>query len=149
MPNGKAIVYNGQVIGTPSGAVAIDNLVAENIKSGVNVGGVVGNYTGSYSPSMHISFIKDRYATKYIDLENVPFEVKSVIFSLKAQPSGSTGSVGNGYVVKNGTSFVSMYGTSYDANATITQNGTNVRIQITQNYYFYAYGQYEIALFGE
>ena len=46
MPNGKAIVYNGQVIGTPSGAVAIENLVAENIKSGVNVGGVVGNFEG-------------------------------------------------------------------------------------------------------
>ena len=42
MPNGKIAVYNSQAIGTTSGVLAIDNLVAENIKSGVNVGGVVG-----------------------------------------------------------------------------------------------------------
>ena len=43
---GALLKYNGQALQTPSGAYGINNLVPENIKSGVNIGGVVGNYTG-------------------------------------------------------------------------------------------------------
>ena len=40
---------NGNPIGNSSGAFKLDNLVAENVKSGVNIGGVVGTYAMSES----------------------------------------------------------------------------------------------------
>lgn len=44
---GKRIyAYNGEIIGTASGALAIENLTEENVRYGVNVGGVVGTFQG-------------------------------------------------------------------------------------------------------
>ena len=84
MPNGKAIVYNGQVIGTPSGVCAIDNLVAENIKSGVNIGGVVGNYTGATPKLYRIKTSAIGFTSSYLSIQNVPSAPKYINVSLIA-----------------------------------------------------------------
>lgn len=49
MSKGTILQYNGRGIGTPSGAYAIENLTPENIKNGVNIGGVVGTFVGDDS----------------------------------------------------------------------------------------------------
>ena len=41
---GALLNYNNQALTTPAGVYGINNLVPENIKSGVNIGGVVGTY---------------------------------------------------------------------------------------------------------
>ena len=43
---GAILNYNNQAIGTPSGVYGINNLTPENIKNGVNIGGVVGSFNG-------------------------------------------------------------------------------------------------------
>ena len=77
MAKGKLLVYNSQAVGTPSGACAIDNLVAENIRSGVNVGGVVGTMeagTGNpFSSAKMITFYDEYgYPKLYIPVTSLP-----------------------------------------------------------------------------
>ena len=48
--SGSLLKYNGNLLKTPTGAYGIKNLVPENVKSGVNIGGVVGTAPGPSEP---------------------------------------------------------------------------------------------------
>lgn len=72
---GALLKYNGQALQTPSGAYGINNLVPENVKSGVNIGGVVGNYSGE-------AIIGTKYFmgnTHVWVIPNVPHNPKTII----------------------------------------------------------------------
>lgn len=146
MANGKAIVYNGQVIGTPSGVCAIDNLVAENIKSGVNVGGVVGNFeaeaqaitsnifVSSYTGTIQITGLTKEPTAIILKRSIATSTPVSLFFkpSKTTQPTIVVGSTSANVYLNAGTNVVSY------SNGTLTINTQNQgQFQGTYTYWLY------------
>lgn len=76
--SGALLKHNGNLLQTPTGAYGIKNLVPENVKSGVNIGGVVGNYTGEGKTVLSTSVTLTNSA-KSITISNVNFTVKKAL----------------------------------------------------------------------
>ena len=75
---GALLKYNGSSLQTPSGAMGINNLVPENVKSGVNIGGVVGTLASAIFGSTSVSA-----NTQTLTITDVPFEPKTFIIANK------------------------------------------------------------------
>lgn len=73
---GALLKYNGQALQTPSGAYGINNLVPENVKSGVNIGGVVGNYSGK---NIYHEERQSSFSQYNITFQNVTFEPSRIV----------------------------------------------------------------------
>lgn len=82
--NGYIMIPSGYHNGSGKVTASISNLVASNIKSGVNVGGVVGNFTGVESHSVTFN---NSYSYLY------PFSVKDIKGSVKTISYNSTVSI--------------------------------------------------------
>lgn len=91
--NGYTMIPSGYHSGSGKVTASISNLVASNIKSGVNVGGVVGNFTGVETHSVTFN---NSYSYLY------PFKVKDIKGSEKTISSNGTVSISGDLLIVYG-----------------------------------------------
>ena len=148
---GAILNYNNQAIGTPSGVYGINNLTPENIKNGVNIGGVVGSYQGStqyIQRSLWVSSNEYSGLRTTITIDNLPSEPK--IISLSNHQSW-TNIYNNIYRVKETYSSVTMFyatiGNSTfikDATTVMTYSYSNGTVTLTITTTKYFAGTYDV-----
>ena len=112
MSKGAIFQYNGQAVGTPTGVYAVENLTPENIKKGVNIGGIDGTLetatqgwyrgyiSGNGSSSLVINDIEHIPTWISIGINNYPtasMQIISATNSSGGTPTISLNVVANGY----------------------------------------------------
>ena len=74
----QAIILNNKLVTIGDKAISLQNLQPENIKNGVNIGGVVGSYTGSNNAILEQIVVNADTMTLTID--NIQNVTKIMIF---------------------------------------------------------------------
>ena len=83
----QVIVNNGQIMGNNGQALSLQNLQPENIRAGVNIGGV----TGTLLVPMRVEKTITENNITRVTIEDVPFTVNSFIVYGLGAPSNNSG----------------------------------------------------------
>lgn len=72
----QAVIVNNKVVTVDGDAVSLQNLTPENIKNGVNIGGVVGTYQGSTQVIKRTKWVSNNSSSsvRVFEIDNLPSE---------------------------------------------------------------------------